>query len=783
MGILKAIGPAESIRNGLQCALSDGFRLEADLLEDWLVRLAIVPDDGFDVAHTWMIAPDGDVPWEGRDRLSLEGFACPAKTTQNQGFTGGRWMFLFEPDPLRIKLSLKTENGGWHSVLEDRPGSAWRWSQNGQRLTHYQALRENEAHYGLGDKTGPLDRTGRRLRCLQSDALGYDAELSDPLYKHAPFVIASTGEASVGLLYDTLAETIFDLGAEHSNYFPHFRHVEMQERGAVLYVIAGPRLADVVERLHALTGKPAFPPRWSLGFAFTSMHHADHPRAQNVIANFAHEARQRELPISAIHLGSGYTAGRDGLRYVFNWNTDRFPDRGDFFGDLRNLGYRTCANIKPVLLTGHSRFEQAAEAGWFVRGGHGGAAIEAFWGGEGASLDFTNEQTIAFWKEGVRTSVLGAGFDSVWNDNNEAELWDEDATLTGFGKPLPGMACRPVHALLMTRASYEATIAAKPDERPYTISRAGPIGIARYGETWSGDNRTSWHTLKWNLRQGLSMSLSGMPLVGHDIGGFDGPPPEPELLVRWFQMMALHPRCVMNSWKPLHNNVPNLPWMHSEMFAHVKETLTLRYRFLPLLYSLVWKAHTTGAAIIAPTFYHFDDEECRKDSDTFMFGPDVLVAPVVHPGRREVEIYLPEAPAGWIEFYTGRHFDGGRSTRADASLEKLPLFVRAGSVLPLAKNWPEESPHDASVVTMTAFPGIKNGQASGETFFDGGNGWGYKTDGASLVEHRANWTGDTVKLSLVERHSGKGRPVLGTGIRDSQNRNFQPDTTGLERER
>ncbi len=779
MGILKALEEAVSTPNGLRCRLSGGFRLQTDLLEDWLIRIAIVPDGGFAVDRTWMIAPDRDAPWEGRGRLSLDGFSCPETTPTVHGFAGEVWKFSFQPDPLQMQLSSQSSDGDWHPVLEDRPGFAWRWSETSPRLTHYQTMRPNEAHYGLGDKTGPLDRTGRRLRCLQSDALGYNAEHSDPLYKHAPFVITSAGDASIGLLYDTMAETTFDLGAEHSNYFPYFRHVEMQERGAVLYVIAGPRVADVVERLHALTGKPAFPPRWSMGFAFTSMHHADHPQAQETITNFAREARQRQLPISAIHLGSGYTAGEDGLRYAFNWNTDRFPNRDDFFSDLKGMGFHTCANIKPVLLTGHASFEKAREAGWFVRSGDGGAAIEAFWGGKGASLDFTNAATVSFWKEGVGTSVLGAGFDAVWNDNNEAELWDEDATLEGFGNSLPGMLCRPVHALLMTRASYEATLAATPDERPYTISRAGPIGIARYGETWSGDNRTSWHTLKWNLRQGLSMSLSGMPLVGHDVGGFDGPPPDSELLVRWFQMMALHPRCVMNSWKPQHNNIPNLPWMHEDVFEHIRDALTLRYRFLPLIYSLVWKAHMSGSPIIAPAFYHFDDEECRKDTDTFMLGSEVLAAPVVYPGQTTIKAYLPEVIGGWFDFHTNRQFAGGSVIEVEAPLERLPLFIRTGSVLPLTKIWKNDAPHDAQTVVMTAFPGCESGRTAGETFFDAGNGWDYRKKEASLVAHELTWTEASVKLVLAEKYSGTGRPELETNICDASNRAFRTETGGL----
>ena len=740
MGILQASSTVETTGTGLSCDLTEGFRLQVDHLATWLVRIAIVPEEGLSVDRTWMVAPDGDVPWEGRDRLSLEGFSCPAVLSNGSGFSGEDLSVELETDPLRLVIRHKRE-GEWHTILEDRPNGAYQWFEKSKRLKHFQLAGRDDAHYGLGDKTGKLDRTGRRLRCLQSDALGYNAETSDPLYKHAPWLTALRDGQGAGLLYDTMAETVFDLAAEHSNYFPRFRHVEMHEKGMVLYVLAGPSMQDIVPHLHLLTGRIALPPRWSLGFAFTTMHHADSENAQQVITDFAREARQRNLPISAIHLGSGYTAGADGLRYVFNWNTNRFPDGAQFFQDLNAMGYRTCANIKPVLLTGHQNFKRASSAGWFVRRANGDAAIEMFWGGEGANLDFTNQRAVDFWQNGVSQQVLSAGFDAAWNDNNEAELWDETAIIDGFGKSLPAMESRPVHALLMTRASYEAMLRHSPNERPYTISRAGPIGIARYGETWSGDNRTSWHTLKWNLRQGLSMSLSGMPLVGHDVGGFDGPPPEPELLVRWFQMMALHPRCVMNSWKADYDNIPNLPWMHESVFDAIKSAMRLRYRFLPLIYSLIYRAHITGHPVIAPTEYYFSDVHCRADCDTFMLGPDVLVAPIMDEGAERVSAYLPEGSA-WVSYNSKEQFDGGQWVEIDCPIDQLQMFIRAGVVLPLASDWADHAPHDAISIELTPFGKLNSGTGQAELFWD---------DGLSLVDQYS----DTVLAYHWSWNAGK----------------------------
>ncbi|MGE0500544.1 MAG: TIM-barrel domain-containing protein [Rhizobiaceae bacterium] len=777
MTFLASAGPLAATATGAAAPLTGEFALRIDVLADWLLRIAIVPGEGFAVDRTWMIAPDGDVPWEGRDRLSLDGFD-QVRTTLDAGagrLTAGAWRVDVAQAPLAITVS-RREAEGWRTITADRPTGAYQWFARRGVFRHFQARTLGDRHYGLGDKAGRLDRTGRRLRVLQTDALGYDAETADPLYKHAPFVIAeSDAGGAVGLLYDTLSEIAFDLGAEHSNYHPHYRHVDIEEKGLVLYVLEGPKVRDVAPRLMELTGRPHLPPRWSMGFAFTTMHHADAPDAQAVMTAFAERCRMENIPISAIHSGSGYTTRTDGRRYVFTWNTDKFPDRPGFFRRLGELGFDTAANVKPVLLTEHPTYPQAAAEGWFVRRANGSPAVEMFWGGNGSSLDFTNPATVSWWKEGISGQVLGAGFTAAWNDNNECELWDETATVDGFGRPMDAMSVRPLHALLMTRATFEATQARKPGERPYTISRAGPIGIARYGETWSGDNRTSWHTLKWNLRQGLSMSLSGMPFTGHDIGGFDGPKAGPELFVRWVQMMALHPRAVMNSWKPQLSDPTNLPWMHPEATDRVRAALSLRYRFLPYLYGLAHKAHRTGQPLIAPLFHWFDEPEAREDMDAFMLGPDVVVAPVVTEGAVATTIYLPRVDGGWHDLATGMVHSGGTAATVEAPLDRLPILVRTGAVLPLAAAWPDEAPHDATDVELTLFASGSADACERTLFFDDGRSWAFRDGDCSQLLARASWNAEAVTLSVRELATGRGRPRLSLDCRGLGGRRFETE--------
>jgi alpha-glucosidase len=243
---------------------------------------------------------------------------------------------------------------------------------------------------------------------------------------------------------------------------------------------------------------------------------------------------------------------------------------------------------------------------------------------------------------------------------------------------------RSLHGLLMTRASFEAQVANEGHAGVYSVTRGGSPGLQRYAQTWSGDNTTSWESLRWNIRTGLQMSLSGMFNVGHDVGGFAGPLPDPEMFVRWVQACCLNPRMVMNSWKA--GNISNVPWMHAEVTPHVASAIRLRYRLMPYLWSLFEKAASAHQPIIRPTFFNFPaDEQTYADCDDFMLGDALLVAPVVQMGERTRSVYLPAGPRAWINFHNGDTLAAGQHHTVLAGLETLPLFVPEGSVIAMSE--------------------------------------------------------------------------------------------------
>ena len=689
MNIFGKASLAKADSSGIELNLEGGGQFSVQVLEHNLVRVRHLPQGGYREPRTWAIAPvaGADVAWTGRARDDSSGFSLPRAEMRNSADSDGKVSLRTGALSLTLRLhplSITWSDAQGRLLARDRDTSAYFSSQRNGAVRHYMERDRAERMYGLGDKTGPLNLQGRRLRTLALDALGYDPKSGDPLYKHWPFVMTRAPSGMWwGVYYDTLAACTFELGQEHDNYHEPYRYVEIDDGDLDYYLMTGSTPAEVIARFVRLIGGTHLPPRWSLGYAQTAMGLADAPDAQAQLDGFIDRIAQENIPCSSFHYGSGYSS-RGKRRYVFTWNHSKFPDPKALNAKFQQSGMHLVANIKPCLLDDHPAYAEVRQSQGFIRDARTGAPIvEQFWDGVGSHLDFSHPPAIAWWKSQLAAQVLDYGIDVGWNDNNEYSIMHDDAVCQGFGQAMPMHRARPLFPLLMTRASFEAQVAHSKTAQVYSVTRGGSPGIQRYAQTWSGDNTTSWETLRWNIRTGLQMSLSGMFNVGHDVGGFAGPLPDPEMFVRWVQACCLNPRMVMNSWKA--GNVSNVPWMHPQVTANVADAIRLRYRLMPYLWSLFERATELHQPIIRPTFYNYpQDENCYADCDDFMLGDALLVAPVVEAQARERVVYLPAGPAAWFDFHTGARYAAGRHHTVSAGLDTLPLFMPAGASIALA---------------------------------------------------------------------------------------------------
>ncbi len=730
-----------------------GERFQISVLENNLIRIQLFPDGKPRLDRTWtIVGRDGCMPREGRARDDLSPFPLPAfQCTAQDG------SIHVQTQQLRLEISLGNFAINWfdtagHSIAADLAGRAYVYDRAGTGVWHYLEHRPGEHYFGFGERGGELDKVGRRMRMLDLDAFNYDAEKTDPLYKHFPFYITFIPhtQTAYGLFYDNLAASLFEMGGEIDAYHKRYRYYQAEDGDIDYYLIYGPSIEQVVEKFSALIGRPILPPRWSLGYLGSTMSYTEAPDAQTQLRRFVQLCDEHQIPCDLFHLSSGYTLDENEKRNVFTWNRNRIPDPKAMVENFTRAGIKLAPNIKPALLLTHPRYAEVAAFGGFIKQADSDAPeIVAFWGGPASYLDFTHPQTYAWWKQNVREQLLEYGIVSTWNDNNEFELWDDDARCAGFGEPFRITHARPLQTLLMARASYEAQQEYRPDERPYLISRSGCPGVQRYAQTWSGDNYSNWETLKYNIPMGLGLSLSGAPNTGHDVGGFGGDAPSPELFVRWVQNGVFHPRFTIHSYHA--DGSVNEPWMYPKVLPIIRHWIEFRYRLIPYLYTLLFESAQTGRPIIRPMVYEFPgDSKCQTESFDFMLGPNLLVASVLDDGARHRPVYLP-ALTEWCDWYTGEWHSGDQVISADAPLERIPLFVRAGGLIPTGKVMRHVGAEPDDVRQVFVFPHPTTGRGEFTLIEDDGLTLGYQRHEYSEVKLEVMATSDRISLRAVRR--------------------------------
>lgn len=656
------------------------------VLEEDVVRLLLLPEGTVKGPPSWSIAPGAeDVAEPGRDRMSVEGFACPAF-----GHTEADGVLTVETARIRLTVALdgfhcrweQRDGDGWRLMMADRPTQSYDFGWWDGKVHHHVARPVGERYYGLGERSGGTNRAGRRFRLTNLDPMGYDAESSDPLYKTITYLLVADAEnACHGAFYDIMADVTVDLGQELDNYHGLYRSIVAESGDLDLYMIAGPDALSVTRRFTWLTGRPALMPRWALGYSGSTMTYTDAPDAQARMQDFVEKLEEHDIGCTSFHLSSGYTSIGP-KRYVFNWNRDKFPDPAAFVAGYRQAGIELVPNIKPAFLRDHPRFAELQDAGLLVADAEGTPIEVQFWDELGSFIDLTKPEGAAWWRGQVKSALLDYGIRATWNDNNEYGVWDRRALFDFFGSPRPAAEARPLQSLLMMRASRRAQVENDPARRPYVVTRSGMAGLHRYAQTWTGDNRTDWKTIRYNAKMALGLALSGVSNSGHDVGGFAGRKPEPELFVRWVQAGVLMPRFSIHSWND--DASVNEPWMYPETLPAIHRLMALRQTLVPYLSDLLWRYHRDYEPVERPLWLDFpEDAAAWTDGDAYLLGRDLLVALACEPSISTVSVTLPRG-ADWVEVWSGIRHRGGDTVTLPAPLDGLPpLLQRAGSAIPV----------------------------------------------------------------------------------------------------
>ena len=607
----------------------------------------------------------------------------PLQVTSGEGWhrleAGGVVLELLD-HPLRLRLLLR-EAGGERLLLESADDRFIRgelrfmpFAFDREAWLACLALRSGEAIYGLGEKWGRLDHRGQLVTNYNHDAQGVNAEIS---YKNTPFAWSTRGW---GLFVNTPARVTHGVG--YAPWSQRSYVLKLDDPNLDLFLFAGGSGAQIIERYTWLTGRAKLPPTWSFGMWMSKAYY----KTGDELMNVARSLRQHRIPCDVITL-DGRAWHKHETRFDFSWDPDLYPDPAGFVRGLSELNYRLCLWEYPYLSIKNPKFAELDAKGYFLKQADGSTYINR-WLPPPADfaiphlqpsgiVDFTNPEAYAWYAE-MHRPLIEMGVAVMKTDYGEAVPEHVVAFNGDTGKRLHN-----VYAMLYNRCVYEAF--EKYAGQGMVWGRASWTGGQRYPMQWGGDPQSDWEGLAGSLRGGLSWGMSGAPFYAHDIGGFygetvgqvlgEGMPPA-ELFVRWAQAG------ILTSHTRFHGVGAREPWMYgAQAEAIVRTWLEFRYRMIPYLQACALEAVNTGLPVsrAMPLAFPGDPAAWGFD-DQYMFGPSLLVAPVIQPGGK-TRVYLPAG--GWYDLFTGQRWEGPRALELDLPLERIPLFGREGAALPL----------------------------------------------------------------------------------------------------
>ena len=681
------------------------MRVEA--LTDDILRVRVAPDGNF---------PE-DASWSVPARVRAQ--SAPVNRTE-EGFS---------TRALQVKigahLRLTVSDAAGKVILDD--ADPIRVEDNAFTLT--KALPEGVHIYGLGDKTGgSLDRRGSNYVDWNTDAFGFTSS-TDPIYKSIPFFVGTGAPGGAfGVLFDNTRRAWFDFGHKQADLLTF----GAPDGSIDYYIIAGPTLREVTRRYTDLTGKAPLPPLWALGYQQSRYSYM----SADEVRQIADRLRSDRIPADVIWLDIDF---QDRNR-PFTVNSETFPDLKELTGEMAAKGIKLVAiadlHVARAPNQGYAPYDSGIKGNHFVHNPDGSVYVGKVWPGPAVFPDFTDASARRWWGTNFRTFV-DDGIAGFWNDMNEPAIFDvasktmpldtvhHVATDDFAPRDATHAEIHNVYGMENTRATYEGLRSLRPNERAFVMTRASYAGGQRYAVTWTGDNSSTWDHLKLSVHQLINLGLSGFSYAGADVGGFTGGP-SPELMTRWFEIGAFTPIFRDHSAK----GTPRAePWVDGpEQLAIRRRFVEERYRLMPYLYALADQNARTGDPLMRPVFYDYPVLEragCDQ-SMAFTLGRSLLVAPPPKPESPErYGVCLPAG--GWYDLWSGKRvtaldFGDGKpavDTVTEAPrLDRLPVFVRAGTILPTQPPVESTAQIPQGPLTLGVYPGA---DCRGTIYLDDGH--------------------------------------------------------------
>jgi alpha-glucosidase len=752
-----------SAASGGLTAIAGDTTLQVMALRDDVLRVRVWKGDAVPEDASWAVLP------EARSS-SIQVVAEP------HGFAT-RQLRVTLDDQLRLTVADLAGN----VVQEDAAPVRW----VGTRFTVSKKRTSNDHFFGLGDKPGPLDRAGEAFTMWNTDSFNWQ-ESTDPIYKSIPFFLEIGEGRALGVFLDNTWRTDFDFG-----------HADPAEYtfGAVngpldYYLIYGPEPEQVVTDWAWLTGPTPLPPLWSLGFQ--QSRYTYFPGSQ--LREIADRFRKDRIPCDVLWLDIDFQHEN----WPFTINEQAFPDFSGMVRDLESEYFKlvviTDLHVAKQPNVGYVPYDSGVAGDHFVKRPDGSTYVGKVWPGPAVFPDFTQSQTRQWWGT-LYKSFIADGVAGFWNDMNEPSVFDgPGGTMPndvqhridepGFRKRTAAhVEIHNIYGMENSRGTYEGELTLRPNERPFVMTRATFAGGQRYSATWTGDNSSSWNHMRMSVPQLINLGLSGLSLSGADVGGFAGSPP-PDLLTKWIELSAFQPidRDHAAKGTRMHEVWVDGPEHEAIRRRYIEE----RYRLMPYLYTVAEETSHDGLPIDRPLFLEFPHAiengtpfDITTGGSEFLFGSRILVAP--NPSPEEIAPYTVHLPPGtWYDYWTGERFTGGKPggpldleqrgaviAQKDLSitptLEQLPVYVRGGTILPIAPLTQSTAETPTGPLTLRVYPlapGIDTPGEScaGEVYTDDGHSFDFRKGIFARIDFTCSMRTDGSVSVTIGKQEGTWKP-------------------------
>ena len=637
----------------------------------------------------------------------------------------------------------------------------------------------NDHFFGLGDKPGPLDRAGQSFTMWNTDAFGWQ-ESTDPIYKCIPFFLDVNRGRTLGVFLDNTWRTNFDFG--HADVT---RYTFGSLNGVIdYYLMYGPEPKQVVTAWAWLTGPTPLPPLWALGFQ--QSRYSYFPETQ--LREIASRLRKDHIPTDVLWLDIDYQHEN----WPFTVNEKAFPNFSGMVKDLADEHFKlvviTDLHVAKQPNVGYAPYDSGIAGDHFVKNPDGSTYVGKVWPGPSVFPDFTQAQTRQWWGT-LFQSFVKDGVAGFWNDMNEPAVFESPGKTMpddvqhridepGFRKrTAPHLEIHNIFGMQNSRGTYEGELALRPNDRPFVMTRASYAGGQRYSTTWTGDNSSTWNHLRMTVPQLVNLGLSGFSLAGADVGGFAGSPP-PDLLTKWIEIAAFQPIDRDHSAKGtrMHEVWVDGPAQENTRRRFIEE----RYRLMPYLYTTAEETSHDGLPIDRPLFLEFPDAtddgspyDLITGGSEFLFGSRILVAP--NPSPEEIAPYTVHLPPGtWYDYWTGKQLTRSKLAgtldleqrdkviaqkplMVTPTLQRLPVYVRGGSILPIAPLTQSTTELPNGPLTLRVFP---NGSEScaGEVYTDDGHSFDFRQGEFARVRFTCSVAADGSLHVEIAKQEGHWKP-------------------------